>query len=53
MEMKGYPQWTATTRVVEGGETPVFKQYFVSWTDTNDQKGLGNIYNVGTIAGNI
>ncbi|XP_052068531.1 advillin-like [Mytilus californianus] len=50
LEMKGYPNWTAITRIVESGETPVFKQYFTSWIDHNDQKGLGNVYNVGNIA---
>lgn len=49
--MKGYPNWTAITRIVERGETPVFKQYFTSWIDYNDQKGLGNVYNIGNIAG--
>lgn len=50
LDIRGYPNWTSITRVVEGGETPVFKQYFTSWVDVNDQKGLGNIYNVGSIA---
>lgn len=51
--MKGYPEWTSVTRLVEGGETPVFKQFFISWYDSTDQKGLGEIHNVGSIVGRV
>ncbi|XP_065668513.1 advillin isoform X2 [Hydra vulgaris] len=46
---KGYPEYTKLTRVVEGGENPVFKQFFVSWESECDQKGLG-VLNKSNIA---
>jgi len=30
---KGYPDWTSVTRVVEGAETPLFKQNFNAWPE--------------------
>ncbi|XP_065059381.1 advillin-like [Rhopilema esculentum] len=33
VQAKDYPVWTQVTRIVEGAETPVFKQFFASWTD--------------------
>ncbi|PVD37825.1 hypothetical protein C0Q70_00427 [Pomacea canaliculata] len=38
LKMRGYPEWTSVTQVVEEGETPLFKQYFASWTDKNAQR---------------
>ncbi|CAL1531571.1 unnamed protein product [Lymnaea stagnalis] len=32
LQIRGYPDWTPMTRVVEGGETPLFKQQFTSWS---------------------
>lgn len=34
ISQKGYPNWTPVTRVVEGGETPLFKQNFQASDDT-------------------
>ncbi|CAH1246516.1 AVIL [Branchiostoma lanceolatum] len=50
LSQKGYPNWTQVTRVVENGETPLFKQYFSEWPERYAQVGLGNVYTVGTIA---
>lgn len=49
IEKKGYPNWTQVTRVIEGGETPIFKQFFSNWSDADDQVGLGRTFrsNVG------
>ena len=44
---KGYPQWTQVTRVVEGGETPIFKQFFSGWRDEGEQVGLGKVFRQG------
>ena len=30
---RGYPSWVPVTRVVDGGETSLFKQYFQTWED--------------------
>ncbi|XP_021357502.1 gelsolin-like [Mizuhopecten yessoensis] len=50
LTLKGYPDWTKVTRLADGGETPMFKEYFKSWRDWNDQMGLGNIYTKENIA---
>eukprot|EP00047_Mylnosiga_fluctuans_P019660 m.84690 g.84690 ORF g.84690 m.84690 type:complete len:829 (+) comp8214_c0_seq1:60-2546(+) len=36
---KGYPNATPVTRVVEGGETPLFKQNFQNWPEKDASKG--------------
>lgn len=43
IKSKGYPQWTPFTRVVENGETPLFKQNFKDWPekDATARGGLG------------
>jgi len=46
---KGYPQWTQVTRVVEGGETPIFKQFFSGWRDEGEQVGLGKVFRQGAL----
>lgn len=33
LKTKKYPTWTKVTRVVEGGETTLFKQFFLTWKD--------------------
>lgn len=33
IDQKGYPKWTPVCRVIEGGETPLFKQNFASWPE--------------------
>ncbi|EDQ85244.1 uncharacterized protein MONBRDRAFT_34323 [Monosiga brevicollis MX1] len=35
IKQKGYPNHTPVTRVVETGETPVFKEKFASWPEPN------------------
>jgi len=47
---KGYPQWTQVTRVVEGGETPIFKQFFSGWRDEGEQVGMGKVFRQGALA---
>ncbi|XP_031553548.1 gelsolin, cytoplasmic-like [Actinia tenebrosa] len=47
IEQKGYPKWTQVTRVIEGGETPIFKQFFSNWSDQNAQVGLGKVFKKG------
>lgn len=47
---KGYPNWTQVTRVVEGGETPIFKQFFSGWRDEGEQVGLGKVFRQGALA---
>ncbi|XP_065059180.1 advillin-like [Rhopilema esculentum] len=41
INQKGYPNWTQVTRVVEGAETPIFKQFFKDWPEAGVQQGLG------------
>ncbi|XP_064630794.1 advillin-like [Lineus longissimus] len=50
LDSKGYPKWTQCTRVVEDGETPLFKQCFKNWRDKDAQEGFGKVHNVGSIA---
>lgn len=50
LTLRGYADWTPVTQVVEGGETPLFKQYFSQWTDRDAQTGLGTVYQVEKVA---
>lgn len=34
LKHRGYPHWVSVTRVIDGGETSLFKQYFDGWGDT-------------------
>ena len=47
---KGYPDYTQVTRIVQGGETPLFKQCFNNWKDANQQDGLGKIQTTNKVA---
>ncbi|XP_066925925.1 gelsolin, cytoplasmic-like [Clytia hemisphaerica] len=40
---KGYPSYTTIMRILEGGETPLFKSYFATWATTEDQLCMGVI----------
>ena len=33
---RGYPSWVQVSRVLDGGETALFKQYFADWVDEGD-----------------
>ncbi|GAB1598524.1 advillin-like, partial [Argonauta hians] len=50
LEKKNYPEWTQVTRVVGHGETPLFKQYFEGWTETQAIIGKSRAYSIGSIA---
>uniref|UniRef100_A0A0K2UCV6 Gelsolin-like domain-containing protein n=1 Tax=Lepeophtheirus salmonis TaxID=72036 RepID=A0A0K2UCV6_LEPSM len=46
------PKWTKIERVVDGGETSLFKQFFKFWTESEDSPatGLGRKYPPSNIA---
>ena len=46
------PKWTRVERVVDGGETAMFKQYFSSWKESEESPcfGLGRRYPASAIA---
>jgi gelsolin len=48
----GLPKWTKVERIVEHGETAMFKQFFSSWKEPEDSPfiGLGRVYPLETIA---
>ena len=50
LTIRGYADWTPVTQVVEGGETPLFKQYFAQWTEKDAQTGLGTVHKVEKVA---
>ncbi|CAI9722405.1 cytoplasmic-like [Octopus vulgaris] len=50
IDNKNYPEWTQVTRVVEQGETPLFKQYFEGWTEPQMVIGKARAYSIGSIA---
>ena len=50
LTIRGYADWTPVTQVVEGGETPLFKQYFARWTEKDAQTGLGTVHKVEKVA---
>lgn len=41
IKKKGYPNYTQVMRVVEGGETPLFKSFFSNWVTSADQLAMG------------
>lgn len=51
MKFKKYPNWTPVTRVIDGGETPLFKQFFSSWKEPETSTGLGRMFSQKQIAG--
>lgn len=53
LNVKGYPQWTQIIRIVDGGELPIFKQYFSVWKEPEEQRGLGRIYTPNQIAASV
>ncbi|XP_032814551.1 gelsolin-like [Petromyzon marinus] len=46
----GYPKNTQVSVLPEGGETPLFKQFFKGWRDHEQTDGLGPRYTVGSVA---
>ena len=52
LEKENLPKWTQVTRVAQGTETALFKQYFSIWTEPEDSPfvGLGRIYPESQIA---
>ncbi|XP_042220528.1 gelsolin, cytoplasmic isoform X3 [Homarus americanus] len=44
MEKKGYPTYTNVQRVVEKAEPAVFKAYFKTWREPQEQIGLGRVF---------
>jgi len=52
LEKKGLPVWTRVERVVDGGETAAFKQYFSSWKEDEESPafGLGRVYPAESVA---
>ena len=36
IDVRGYPEWITVTRVLDGGETPLFTQYFSDWHDRDE-----------------
>ena len=51
---RGYPNWVSVTRVLDGAETPLFKQYFNNWIDPAETQGLGETHSASQgVAGNL
>ncbi|KAI2664342.1 Gelsolin [Labeo rohita] len=46
----GYPKHTEVQIIPENGETPLFKQFFKFWRDTDQTKGMGQAYVPNKIA---
>lgn len=46
----GYPKHTEVQIIPENGETPLFKQFFKFWHDTEQTKGMGQAYVPNRIA---
>ncbi|KAK6314817.1 hypothetical protein J4Q44_G00143460 [Coregonus suidteri] len=46
----GYPKHTQVQILPENGETPLFKQFFKIWRDTDHTVGLGTVYVSNKIA---
>lgn len=51
VEKKGYPSWTRVERVIEMGEPTIFKQYFRTWKENDEQVGLGRAFTMEHVAG--
>lgn len=51
MHFRKYPMWTPITRVIDGGETPIFKQFFSTWKEPESSVGIGRMFSKKQIAG--
>lgn len=50
IQQMGYPANTQIQVLPEGGETPMFKQFFGSWRDWEQSEGLGKVFVTERIA---
>ncbi|XP_036411221.1 adseverin [Megalops cyprinoides] len=50
IKQMGYPPNTQIQVLPEGGETPIFKQFFRDWKDKDQSEGLGKVYVTERIA---
>ncbi|RXM29178.1 Adseverin [Acipenser ruthenus] len=50
LKQMGYPQNTQIQVLPEGGETPIFKQFFKDWKDKNQSEGFGKVFVTERIA---
>ncbi|KAJ0055406.1 hypothetical protein NL108_017241 [Boleophthalmus pectinirostris] len=50
IQQMGYPANTQIQVLPEGGETPMFKQFFLGWRDRDESEGLGKVYVTERIA---
>ncbi|XP_066571633.1 scinderin [Amia ocellicauda] len=50
IKQMGYPANTQIQVLPEGGETPIFKQFFKNWREKNQSEGFGNVYVTERIA---
>ncbi|XP_017549431.1 adseverin [Pygocentrus nattereri] len=50
IQQMGYPANTQIQVLPEGGETPIFKQFFKDWKEKNQSEGLGRVYVTERIA---
>ncbi|TRY98540.1 hypothetical protein DNTS_025156 [Danionella cerebrum] len=50
IKQMGYPEKTQIQVLPEGGETPIFKQFFSSWKEKDQAEGLGRIHVTERIA---
>ncbi|KAF7691232.1 hypothetical protein HF521_011529 [Silurus meridionalis] len=50
IKQMGYPANTQIQVLPEGGETPIFKQFFKDWKEKDQSEGLGRVYVTEQIA---
>uniref|UniRef100_A0A8D0CG01 Scinderin n=1 Tax=Scleropages formosus TaxID=113540 RepID=A0A8D0CG01_SCLFO len=50
IEQMGYPANTQIQVLPEGGETPIFKQFFMGWKDKDQSEGFGKVFVTERIA---
>ncbi|XP_059365789.1 scinderin-like [Carassius carassius] len=50
IKQMGYPANTQIQVLPEGGETPIFKQFFKSWKEKDQAEGLGRVFVTERIA---
>ncbi|MBN3271043.1 ADSV protein, partial [Polyodon spathula] len=50
LKQMGYPQNTQVQVLPEGGETPIFKQFFKDWKEKNQSEGFGKVFVTERIA---